>query len=76
MVDKNTLDMKVMGLKARVDKLIVLKLFKQRTRTFKVHGRQLICFPYFSLFLLCFVYFFCAYRGRLLFVVTFVDDCF
>jgi len=49
--------MKVMGLNARVYKLIVLKLFKQRTRTFKVHERQLICFPYFSSFLVRFVFF-------------------
>jgi len=72
MVDKNTLDMKVMGLNARVDKLIVLKLFKRRTRTFNLHERQLICFPYFSLFLVFFIYF-CAYRGRMLFVITFFN---
>jgi len=42
MVDKYTLGMKVMGLNARVDKVIVLKLFKRLTRNFKVHERQLI----------------------------------
>jgi len=66
MVDKNTLDMNVMGLNARVDKLIVLKLFKRRTRTFKVHERQLICFPYFSLFLMCFIYFLCQQRSTVI----------
>jgi len=49
--------MNVMGLNARVYKLIFLKLFKRRTRTFKVHERHLICFPYFSLFLVRFYFF-------------------
>jgi hypothetical protein len=41
MVDKNALDINVTGLNARVYKLIVLKLFKSRTRTFKLNERQL-----------------------------------
>jgi hypothetical protein len=51
--------MKVMGLNARVHKLIVLKLLMGNNRTFKVKERQLICFPYFSLFLLRFIYVLC-----------------